>query len=446
MDFARLTGPSPGATLGFVAAITVLFALYGLALWLCVRLEGSRRAAAIVFGCGTLAALALLVMYPIFSLDIFYYMNADRIWSVYRENPFVVPPLQGAHDPFFPYNAWGHYPLPYGPLWPWITEATSFFGGGAILPTLLAFKGLGVVGYLLCLPILVWALAALRPDRKLAGLCIFAWNPLVLLELAGGGHNDAIALVPAALALGLWARRRTVSTALAAMVSFLVKATVSIAVPALLWPGFRRAFRERQLRRWALIHVAPALGLLILTWLPFWSTTHATSFFREADQFHYSLTAIAMAALPTVWKEGALRLIQLSLLAIFVVYYLSQLGDLSTEDAPALRSMWRIMVLYMLLVAPFYSGWYMVWPTFVAGLLAERRITALTTLLCVGSLGTYLVQFVIRPLAVPALGPFELNTLGAMAASGPFLAGCAVLLWRKRLAERNVAALQMRAA
>ena len=145
-------------------------------------------------------------------------------------------------------------------------------------------------------------------------------------------------------------------------------------------------------------------------------------------------------------KEGALRLIQLSLLAIFVVYYLSQLGDLSTEDAPALRSMWRIMVLYMLLVAPFYSGWYMVWPTFVAGLLAERRITALTTLLCVGSLGTYLVQFVIRPLAVPALGPFELNTLGALAASGPFLAGCAILLWRKRLAERNVAALEMRTA
>jgi hypothetical protein len=108
--------------------------------------------------------------------------------------------------------------------------------------------------------------------------------------------------------------------------------------------------------------------------------------------------------------------------------------------------MWRIMVLYMLLVAPFYSGWYMVWPTFVAGLLAERRTTALTALLCIGSLATYLVQFVIRPLAVPVLGPFELNTLGALAASGPFLAGCAVLVWRKRLAERSVATLEMRAA
>ncbi len=353
MDFARFTGPSTEAVVGFIAAAAALFLLYACGLGLCLRLERSRSALITVYSVGALAALVLLVMYPVFSLDIFYYMNADRIWSVYRENPFIVPPLQGAHDPFFPYNAWGHYPLPYGPLWPWITKATSFFGGGAVLPTLLAFKGLGVLGYLFCLPILSWALDAARPDRKLTGLCVFAWNPLVLLELAGGGHNDAIALVPAALAFGLWARRRTVSTALAVMTSFLVKATVSIAVPALLWAGFRRAQRQRRLPGWFVIHVAPAAALWILTWGPFWTSGGAPSFLKEVDQFHYSVTSIAVAAVPTIWRSEIVRVVQLALLAVFAIYYLSQLRDLATEDTPALRSVWRIMVLYMLVVAPF---------------------------------------------------------------------------------------------
>ena len=172
MDFARLTGPSPGPTMAFIVSVAALFILYGVSVKLCLGLEGSRKAMILVCGFGAASAIVLLAMYPIFSLDIFYYMNADRIWSVYRENPFVVPPLQGAHDPFFPYNAWGHYPLPYGPLWPWITRATSFFGGGAILPTLLAFKGLSVIGYVSCLPILAWAVKVTRPERKLTAAVV----------------------------------------------------------------------------------------------------------------------------------------------------------------------------------------------------------------------------------------------------------------------------------
>jgi len=54
------------------------------------------------------------------------------------------------------------------------------------------------------------------------------------------------------------------------------------------------------------------------------------------------------------------------------------------------------------------------------------------------------VQFVVRPLTVPSLGAAELNTLGALAASGPFLAGWAFLLWRKRVADKTVAAVAMR--
>jgi len=143
--FGHLSGPSVGATLGLIGALALLFALYLWSLRLCQTLEPSRKAFLVILSGSVLSALALLWMYPVFSLDIFYYMAADRIWSVFRENPFVVPPLQAAHDPFFPYTRWGHYPLPYGPLWPWVSALTSSFGGGMMEPTILGFKALGAL-------------------------------------------------------------------------------------------------------------------------------------------------------------------------------------------------------------------------------------------------------------------------------------------------------------
>ncbi len=424
--FGHMTGPSVGPTIAFVAALTGLFLLYTTALRICSRCEGRAQALAVAGGGAIVLGLALLPMYPAFSLDIFYYMSADRIWSLYRENPFVVPPLQGAHDPFFPYTAWGHYPLPYGPLWPWITQATSRFGGGDVAQTLLAFKGLAVVGYLLCTAAITWAVGAVRPDRRLTATCIFAWNPLVLLELAGNGHNDAVCLVPAIVALGLWARRRSVPATVALAVSFLTKATVVVIGPALLVASLRRAVESRTIGRWLWTHLIVAAALYLVAWMPFRSST-AAGFWREADQYYQSVTALAMAlmaaGLSADMRPVGLRVVQVALVGGFVAFYFFQLRALGHEGREGLRAMWRITVVYFLVVMPFFSPWYIVWPTAIAALLAERRTTQLTTLLCIGSLSTYLVQFVLRPVVGPGWPMWPFSALALALVVTPFLFG-----------------------
>jgi hypothetical protein len=422
LHFGRLTGGSVWPTLAYVAAILGLFALYLVGLRFCRGLEGRRSAHAVVVGFGVLAALVLLPMYPVFSLDVFYYMAADRIWTVYRENPFVVPPLQAAHDPFFPYTTWGHYTLPYGPLWPWVSAIASRAGGGEIGQTLLAFKALGVAGYLLCLPAVSWAVAGLSPNRRLLGIAIFAWNPLVLLELAGGGHNDAIALIPAALALGFWVRKASAAAALAIVVSFLVKATIAVLAPALLWAGFRRAVSSRTLPLWFALHVVPGLALIVLAWAPFWSVHSTGGLGREVEQYYHSLTAVILSLLPQDWRATALRTLQGVLLIAFAVYGLTQLRHLSTEDRNGARALWRVLIFYFAVVGPYYAGWYMMWPTLIAAVLAERRTALLTAALCLGSLATYVVEFFLRPAIGQAIGWAMLNALAVLAAFGPFVA------------------------
>lgn len=427
LQFRWLTGPSLGPTLGLIAALVGLFVLYLAAIRTCEGLRPSPATFAVVAGFGALSAVSLVRMYPVFSLDVFYYMAADRIWSVWRENPFVVPPLQAAHDRFFPYTAWGHYPLPYGPIWPWITEATSKFGAGDVLQTLVAFKWLGALGYVLCLPLVAWTAAAFHPERTVVALCVFAWNPLVLLELVGGAHNDAVALVPAALAVGLWARRASIGAALSVVASFAVKATVGVLGPALLWASWARARHAGRLAPWAATHLLPPLAVYVLAWLPFAGGGLPPGFLREADQHYHSITALVVSALPSGARHLGLRVVQIALLGGFAVFYASQLRALTTESPPALRAMWRIIAVFFLAISPFFSAWYMVWPTLFAAILAERRTTVLNTLLCGGALATYLVQFVVRPIAMPPLSWAQVNALGLLAALGPFLIGWAWL-------------------
>ncbi len=434
LQFAWLTGPSLWPTVMLIMAVTALFGLYACALRLAPRLEGSHAALLLSLIFGALSAVALIPMYPVFSLDVFYYMAADRIWSVFRENPFVVPPLQAAHDPFFPYTAWGHYPLPYGPGWPWITQGTSSFGHGNVMLTLLAFKGLAALGYLLCVPLVAWAAAGLHRERTLTALCTFSWNPLVILELAGGAHNDAVALIPATLAVGLWVRRASIAGALAGTTSILVKASMGVLIPALLWASFTRAVRSRRLLRWTMTHIAPAIVLYGVAWLPWLGRGVPPGFLREADQYYHSLTALTISLLPPEGKAQGLRVVQLALSGGFLLLYASQLGAFALEGRPAVRAMWRLSAVFILVVSPFFSAWYLVWPTLFAAILADRETTVLNTLLCIGALSTYLVQFVVRPLAMPPLGWAHLNALGVLVTISPFLVGW-LLIRRQRVGD-----------
>lgn len=436
LHFGHLSGFAPGPAVALVLGFAALFVLYLKAIDLARTLEDFRPALAIAYGGGALSALALIWMYPVFSLDVFYYMAADRIWTVFRENPFVVPPLQAAHDPFFPYNRWGHYPLPYGPLWPWISAATSYAASGDLLATLLSFKVLGALGYLACMPLVTWAALALTPARPLTATVLFAWNPLVLIELPGNAHNDAIALIPVVLAVGLWLKRATAWAALSMAVSVLVKATAIVGTPALLMSSVHRAAAARRLPTWVATHVLPAVGIAVVAWLP-WQTAALTSPFRETGQYYQSISALVSVAFAR--NEVPIRVAQLLLLAAFAVAYLGQRHTLANEGRPALTALWGLTVFYFLAVAPFLSAWYMIWPAVYAAILAEPRTTRLTTLLCAGALGTYVHQFVIRPAL--NLGFMESSAVGLAIIALPFLAG---LGWTY-LKERSVTLARVQA-
>jgi hypothetical protein len=117
---------------------------------------------------------------------------------VYGLNPYVWPPSAIDKDPLVGWVAevWRTYACPYGPLWLDVqTQMAHLLGGLSPLEQALAYRGLAGGLFLASLG-LVWRglgrVAPLDGPGRLTAFAALAWNPLVLLELVGSGHNDGL--------------------------------------------------------------------------------------------------------------------------------------------------------------------------------------------------------------------------------------------------------------
>jgi hypothetical protein len=136
---------------------------------------------------GLLWAAPLLLAPPMFSRDVYAYAGQGLLVAEGRD-PYSVGPgalsgvlVSGVDD------VWIDTPSPYGPLWLWLAGGVVRLAGERLLPALLGMRLLAVLGLLLA----AWALHRLGGERA---LWLGVANPLVLLHLVAGGHNEALML------------------------------------------------------------------------------------------------------------------------------------------------------------------------------------------------------------------------------------------------------------
>src|SRR5262249_2867817 len=118
---------------------------------------------------------------------------------------------------------------------------------------------------------LIWTiLGDVAPRLQLTATLLYLWNPAVLVELAGEGHNDALIVCCVLLSLLLWIRRRHFSSGLAIGIALLIK----IAAPFVAPLELLHAWRSGQLRGALAARLAAAgavvLGLAAIAYAPFW--------------------------------------------------------------------------------------------------------------------------------------------------------------------------------
>ncbi len=146
------------------------------------------------------SVVILTFSYNAFSYDLFNYIFDAKIVTNYHENPYVHKALDYPQDPMLSFMRWTHRVYPYGPVWLGITVPLSFVGMQYFLPTLIIFKLLMSVSFILCLYFIGKIFQKIAPEKEVLGLVFLGLNPLILIESLVSAHNDIVMM-----AFALWA-------------------------------------------------------------------------------------------------------------------------------------------------------------------------------------------------------------------------------------------------
>jgi alpha-1,6-mannosyltransferase len=140
--------------------------------------------------------LPLLIAPPMYSKDVYSYLAQSQI-ARNGLNPYQVGPAPGLGlDHVFTLSVpslWRETPAPYGPLFLWIGRGISALTGENIVAAVLCHRLIVLVG----VGLIVWAtprLARRCGVAEVSALWLGAANPLLLMHLVAGIHNEALML------------------------------------------------------------------------------------------------------------------------------------------------------------------------------------------------------------------------------------------------------------
>ena len=253
--------------LALAAGIVYLIALYGFD-----RTRASRASFILLIFCALVFRATLWPMQPTLSDDLQRYRWDAKV-QANGWNPYAVAP----QDPRLAYLRDHYYEIMPGretpTIYPPVTELI-FRATWKVFPGPTAFKVPFAAADVLVLLLLAWIFRE-EKDRAFR-VAVYAWNPLVIVEFAGSGHNDVLALLGIVAGLALLKKRPALASASIAL------ATMAKVFPAVLLPvWFRRAGWPRKRAGWWAAVLAVAISVLVT--LPYWNGLAAA----RANLAHY---------------------------------------------------------------------------------------------------------------------------------------------------------------
>ena len=268
--------------LALAAGIVYLIALYGFS-----RTRASRAAfILLIFGAIVFRA-TLWPMEPTLSDDLQRYRWEAKVQAE-GFNPYAIAPndprLAHLRDKYYEVIPGREIPAIYPPA----TELV-FRAAWKVFPGPTAFKVPFAAADVLVMLVLAWMFRK-EKDRTFR-VAVYAWNPLVIVEFAGSGHNDVLALLGIVCGLALVRKRPAWGSAAIAF------ATMAKVFPAVLLPTWirRAGWPIKRAGWWAAALVAATMLLLLI---PYWNgleMARVNMIYYEATwkNYHASLYTVA---------------------------------------------------------------------------------------------------------------------------------------------------------
>ena len=316
----------------------------------------------LVWGAIALLVTAFACLPPLLSHDVYSYVDYARLGALHGLDPYLHPPTAAPADPAFAHVTWTETSSAYGPLFTFATYPLAWVPVGVAVYILKAISAAAV----LATAALVARLAPARGVDPLRAAAFVALNPLVLVHVVGGPHNDALAVGLMTLGVAAVLTAREVSAGAALSGAIAIKASAGIAAPFALLG----AARKKRFLAGALLMAALTSTVAYLAFGWHWLDAFTLAGENQNRTSHLSLP-ITTARL-TGLDPDAVRVAAISLYAAFVVYLLTWTyrgGDWLRAAA------WATFTL--LLATAWLLPWYLLWPLPLAALSRDRLLQLL---------------------------------------------------------------------
>jgi len=306
------------------------------------------------------------------SHDVYSYVDYARLGVRHDLDPYVHAPLAAPGDSAYAKVTWPEATSAYGPLFTLATYPLAWLSVGLAVAVLKAVAALSVLG----IAALVSRLAAWRGADPLRAAAFVALNPLVLVHVVGGAHNDGLTMLLAMVAVAAILSARDLSAGVALVAGIAVKASAAVLAPFALLGDSRRT-------RLAAGALAAALTIAIAADLAFgwdWLGGFGLAGENQSRTSHMSLpiTAARLSGL----DPGAVRLAAAALFTAAVAYLLAWTwhGNDWVRAAG-----WAAFAL--LLATSWLLPWYLIWVLPLAAISRDRPLQLLTLTLTAYQLG-----------------------------------------------------------
>lgn len=414
LTWVTIVGSRLDVALANTAVIIALFALYYLG-YRVLALNAQVPVWAVYLPPVTFA-LALMAIYPFGGWDLFLYISQGRLYTTHDLNPFLVTPQDAPSDPFFAYSSWWPHPSTYGPAWQMIASLVSLIGGSNLWLSILVFKVLVTVFFFASVVLVYLILRTHHPEARHLGAFLMAWNPLLLFEIAGNGHNDIVMVFFALLSIYLLTAKRLLWPLPLLTISVLVKYSFGLLVPGILVYLLVLKSSPRKKAVWLLGGLALSAVTVGLFVRPFGMAYSLLALFGLEELYLSSPATLLYLALQGNFPQYAATTIVKGVVVLMLgTLYVIELARFAREHRTlTLDSLLRFgfqAVFFLLLLLPRFHPWFVAWLLGIGVLMVDSEQTRRVLLLSFTAFLSHIVFYFIWSIYGEQLNYFTIEAM-----------------------------------
>ncbi|MBU2229222.1 hypothetical protein KJ810_02330 [Patescibacteria group bacterium] len=347
----------------------------------------------------------MILIPPIGSADVYNYTYRARVKTVYNENPYIVATENYSDDMFYNFSPkeWNYLTMQYGPLWASISIGFSNIAQDSFFWNIFLYKLLALFSFFAGACFLRKILQMISPDKKIGGLFLYLWNPLILFEAVNNAHNDMLMISIVLAAIYFLLKKKYSTSLLVLLLSVLLKYITLVIVPVFLYFVLKNI---PQLSKKVKFVLKTGIAVIIVTtlfYIPFWEGAEIFKGLFQQTQlstfFLFSLFPSLVFAIAYLvgsyfsWSYDLLTDISryFGLGAFIVVYFWQIKNYVKDKSKNFIYYSFLILFAYIIYYVSYLQPWYLVWLIPIAILVDKKYFLQFIFILTLAGLLSYIV-------------------------------------------------------